>query len=119
VAFGVVFYGAEQPHAYRYRLGAMQVFEGANGVVIFAEVDLETHRPGLVRSPGTVHEPVRLYRIDVGHDGSVTRLRLSPPAGKTFFLGFEPISSSRTEIGSSRDVRTLGHRRPRRAVWQT
>lgn len=89
--FFVVVSGIGRPNTYCYRLGPMQIFEGAEGVAVFVEIDLVTYRPGLIQSPPVVREPVRLYRIDVGRDGTVTRLTLKPPAGESHSLFIEPI----------------------------
>ncbi len=81
--------GLGQPDGYRYRIGWwMQIFEGAEGVIVFVAMDLETHRSGLVREPPFVRSPVCLYRIDVGRDGTVKKLVLKPPGaeGRSFPL---------------------------------
>ncbi|WP_406696512.1 hypothetical protein V5E97_36535 [Singulisphaera sp. Ch08] len=91
VIFGFVMFGIGRPHGYCYRIGPMQIFESAEGVSVFVAIDLVTSRPGLVRSPPVVRNPVRLYRIDVGRDGTVTRLILKPPAGKSHLLSIEPV----------------------------
>jgi hypothetical protein len=83
--------GVGQPNGYSYRIGSMQVFETSNGVVAFVETDLVTYRPGLVRSPAMVWEPVRLDRIEVSRDVTVKRTPLKPPAGESYSLYVDPV----------------------------
>jgi hypothetical protein len=76
----------------------MQVFEGADGVTAFVETDLVTYRPGLIRSPAVVWEPIRLDRIDVGRDGTVSRLTLKPSEGKSYLLYIDPVVKFRDDL---------------------
>jgi hypothetical protein len=91
VASVVVLCGVGRPNGYRYRIGSMQVFEGPEGVTAFVETDLVTYRPGLIRSPAIVTEPIHLDRIDVSREGTVRRIALKPPAGKSYRLYIDPI----------------------------
>ena len=84
VVFLVVVYGIGLPNTYWHRIGPVQIFEGGDVVVVFAEVDLVTLRPGLVRSPPTVWEPVRFYRIDLSRAGLARKERLRLPEGASF-----------------------------------
>ena len=98
VASVVVFAGVGRPNGYRYRIGSMQVFESSDGVTALVETDLVTYRPGLIRSPAVVWEPIRLYRIDVGRDGTVSRIALKSPAGKSYLLYIEPVVKFRDDL---------------------
>ena len=74
----VVLAGVGRPNGYRDRIGSMQVFEGSDGIIAFVETDLVTYRPGLIRSPAVVWEPIHLDRIDVGRDGVSAGSRQAP-----------------------------------------
>jgi hypothetical protein len=76
----------------------MQVFESSDGVTALVETDLVTYRPGLIRSPAVVWEPIRLYRIEVGRDGTVSRIALKSPAGKSYLLYIEPVVKFRDDL---------------------
>jgi hypothetical protein len=76
----------------------MQVFEGSDGVTAFVETDLVTYRPGLIRSPAVVRGPIRLDRIDVGRDGTISKLALKPPAGKSYLLYIDPVVKFREDL---------------------
>jgi hypothetical protein len=90
--------GVGQPSEYRYRIGSMQVFEGADGVTIFAATDLVTYRPGFLISARFINLPVRLDRIDVGRDGTVKPLTLKLPVGKSYLLHIDPVIKFRNDL---------------------
>jgi hypothetical protein len=45
-----------------------------------------------------VWEPIRLYRIEVGRDGTVSRIALKSPAGKSYLLYIEPVVKFRDDL---------------------
>jgi hypothetical protein len=90
--------GVGQPSEYRYRIGSMQVFEGADGVTIFVATDLVTYRPGFLISANFINLPVCLDRIDVRRDGTVKRLTLKPAVGKSYVLHIDPVVKFRDDL---------------------
>ncbi len=83
--------GFGQPHTYWHRIGDVQIFEGPDSVVLFAEVELVTFRPGLIRSPPVVSEPVRLFQVEVSRDSTVHKLPLGFQGFTTFNINNYPI----------------------------
>jgi hypothetical protein len=76
----------------------MQVFDVADGVTIFVATDLVTYRPGFLISARFINWPIHLDRIDVGPDGTVKRLTLKPPAGKSYLLYIDPVVKFRDDL---------------------
>jgi hypothetical protein len=111
VIFLVAALGVGQPSEYRYRIGSMQVFEGADGVTIFVATDLVTYRPGFLISARFINRPVRLDRIDVGRSGAVKRLPLKPPAEKSYLLDIDPVVKLRDDLYLL-EIPSLGHPLP-------
>ncbi|WZO97890.1 hypothetical protein EP7_004942 [Isosphaeraceae bacterium EP7] len=82
----VVFIGVGRPETCWNRIKAVQIFEGPESVILFVEVDQVTERPGLVRSPGTVYDQLRLFRFEVTADGKVKQRLLEFEQGESFEL---------------------------------